>query len=95
MRSRMKALLLAAVLAIGSMGSVEVAFAQGAAQERPVETEKKIARSRYRYLMLGYGTIWVALGVYLFSLNRRIGAARQEIESLRVRLDGLDRGTGR
>lgn len=92
MRHRIKVGVLAAALALAALGSVEGALAQSGAQERPVETERRIAQSRYRYLMLGYGTIWVALGVYLFSLNRRIGGARREIESLRLRLEDLDRG---
>jgi CcmD family protein len=47
------------------------------------------------YLLLGYGLIWLGLGLYLFGLSRRIGRVHAEIEELRSRLDSrLDR-TGR
>ena len=44
------------------------------------------------YLTLGYAIIWVALAVYLLSLNRRIGRVREDLEdlSLRVKRAGRD-----
>lgn len=43
--------------------------------------------SRFRYLMLGYGLIWVSLGVYLLSLHRGVGRVGREIEELKARLE--------
>ncbi|MDM7916544.1 MAG: hypothetical protein QUU85_14965, partial [Candidatus Eisenbacteria bacterium] len=47
---------------------------QQSARPSPAE-EHRISRSRFHYLMLGYGLIWVCLAVYLFSLNGRVGKA--------------------
>ncbi len=91
----LKLFVFSAVLSLGLLGTAREAPAQTEPQGRPAEAERRIAQSRFRYLMLGYGTIWVALGVYLFSLNRRIGSARGEIESLQARLEGLSRRQGR
>ncbi len=52
-----------------------------------IEAERRKARSRFRYLMLGYGLIWVSLGVYLFQLNRNIARVGQEVDELKGRLD--------
>lgn len=59
------------------------------AGERPLELERQKMRSRFRYLMLGYGLIWVSLGVYLIQMNQRVSRVGQEIGELRARLDDL------
>jgi hypothetical protein len=60
--------------------------------ERPVEMERRVQKSRFQYLMLGYGLVWVSLGAYLFGLNRKIGRVGGEIADLRDRLREGDRG---
>jgi CcmD family protein len=63
--------------------------------ERPYELERRKARSRFRYLMLGYGLIWVSLGYYLFDLNRRVTRVGREIDELKGRVDATHGGRGR
>jgi CcmD family protein len=65
------------------------------ADERPVEVERRVQRSRFRYLMLGYGLVWLSLGAYLFALNRGIDRVGREIGDLRGRLQETDRGARR
>jgi CcmD family protein len=52
--------------------------------------ERRVQRSRFRYLMLGYGVIWISLGVYMFGLHRRVAAVGREIGELRARLEESD-----
>lgn len=40
-----------------------------------------------QYLGLAYAFIWLGLGFYLFSLGRRLGRVRGELEELRSRID--------
>lgn len=49
--------------------------------------ERRLAKSRFRHMMLGYGIVWVALGAYLFSLNRRVARVGREVSELEGRLD--------
>ena len=42
--------------------------------------------SRFFYLTLGYGLIWVSIGVYLVLMHRRIDRVRGELAELRARL---------
>ncbi|MBK8230105.1 MAG: CcmD family protein [Candidatus Eisenbacteria bacterium] len=42
--------------------------------------------SRFFYLTLGYGLIWVSIGVYLVLMQRRIDRVRGELAELRARL---------
>ena len=65
-----------------------------AASDRPADLEREKARNRFRYLMLGYGLIWVSLGAYLIGMNRRVAAVGREIEELKVRLQDAERTTG-
>lgn len=60
-----------------------------AEMEERRERDHRIARSRFRYLMLGYGLVWLSLGAYLVSLHRRIGGVRREIAGLEARLEDL------
>lgn len=46
--------------------------------------------SRFQYLTLGYGLIWLSIGVYLFLMNRRIARVKTEIDELRRRLSRDD-----
>ena len=46
-----------------------------------------------RYLMLGYGLVWLSLGFYLFSLSRRVGKVGREVEELRKRLEDITRSS--
>jgi hypothetical protein len=62
--------------------------------ERPIELERQKMRSRFRYLMLGYGLIWVSLGAYLIQMNRNVARVGHEIDELKGRLDDLQ-GAGR
>jgi CcmD family protein len=50
-------------------------------------TEREKAASRFRYLMLGYGLIWLTLGAFLLNLNRRIAQVGKEVEDLTGRLE--------
>ncbi|MCA9726908.1 MAG: CcmD family protein [Candidatus Eisenbacteria bacterium] len=43
--------------------------------------------SPMHYLLLGYGLIWLGLGVYLFQLNRRLDRVHRDIAELRERLE--------
>lgn len=82
--------------AAGSTARTELAQAESPVQpgERPIEIEKMKMRSRFRYLMLGYGLIWISLGVYLVQMNRRVTRVGQEIDELKGRLEDLQ-GAGR
>lgn len=51
------------------------------------DLEGRKARSRFKYLMLGYGLIWGSLAVYLFQLNRGVAQVGLEIGELKVRLE--------
>jgi CcmD family protein len=42
--------------------------------------------TRFQYLVLAYALIWIALGIYLFLMNRRISRVHEEIEELRDRI---------
>lgn len=42
--------------------------------------------SRFFYLTLGYGLIWVSIAVYLVLMQRRIDRVRGELAELRARL---------
>ena len=44
------------------------------------------------YLTLAYAIVWVVLAIYLFSLNKRIGRVREDLEdlSLRIKRAGRD-----
>ncbi len=64
----------------------------GMMQADPNVIESAKARSRFHYLMLGYGVIWVCLGVFLISLSRRIGRVGSEISELKLRLEATERG---
>jgi CcmD family protein len=59
--------------------------------DRPLDLEKEKTRSRFRYLMLGYGLIWLSIGAYLIQMNRRVARVGQEIDELKGRLDDLSR----
>lgn len=74
----------------------KLAQAQPAAPEggRPVDLERRKARSRFQYLMLGYGLIWVSLGAYLFRLNRGVNRVGREIDELQGRLEDLRKTEG-
>lgn len=69
--------------------------APGYAGERPAEMEQRIQRSRFHYLMLGYGVIWVCLGVYMFGLHRKVAAVGREIGELRSRLEEAEAPSSR
>lgn len=60
------------------------------AANRAIDLDER-QRSRFRYLMLGYGLIWLILGAFLVSLNRRIGQVGQEIGELSGRLEDSKR----
>ena len=60
-----------------------------------MDEERQKKESRFRYLMLGYGIIWICLGVYLFGLNRRLLQVGREVEELRGRLEDARRATSR
>jgi CcmD family protein len=40
----------------------------------------------FHYLVLGYTLIWAALGVYLYTMGRRLRRMSRELEELRRRL---------
>ncbi len=46
--------------------------------------------TRFYYLTLGYGLIWLSIGVYVFLMQRRIDRVSAEIAELRARV-GRDR----
>lgn len=79
-----------------SPARAEIAQMEPSAQpgERPIELERQKMRSRFRYLMLGYGLIWVSLGVYLIQMNRHVARVGREIDELKGRLDDMQ-GAGR
>jgi CcmD family protein len=62
------------------------------AGDRPLDLERQKTRSRFHYLMLGYGLIWLSLGVYLIQMNRRVASVGREIDELKGRLDDLQGG---
>ena len=41
--------------------------------------------TKFQYLVLAYGLIWISLGVYLLLLSRRIERLRGELAELRRR----------
>jgi CcmD family protein len=59
----------------------------------PGAVERKRAASRFRYLVLGYGLIWLTLGAYLLNLNRRIAQVGREIDDLTGRLEEMRRSS--
>ncbi len=67
----------------------------GGEAERDAGAEKRKTRSRFQYLMLGYGLIWVSLGYYLFDLNRRVAHVGRDIDELKGRLDLAEGRRGR
>lgn len=60
------------------------------ATDRAIDLDKR-QRSRFRYLMLGYGLIWLTLGAFLLSLTRRVKQVGQEISELSGRLEDSKR----
>ncbi len=57
------------------------------------EQRKKL--SRFRYMLLGYGLIWICLGFYLFGMNRRIHQVGREVNDLKGRLEDARRSVAR
>jgi len=62
----------------------------GSAERQDLNAERRKARSRFTYLALGYGLVWLALGVYLLQLHRRTARVAYEIDALSRRLAGSD-----
>jgi hypothetical protein len=73
----------------------EAPGAPGGEAERSAEAERRKAKSRFQYLLLGYGLIWVSLGYYLFSLNRKVALVGRDIDELKGRLDMVQAPRGR
>jgi hypothetical protein len=91
--SRVPAVTCSDALAQSEMGAGGGEQTSDAAADRARDSEK--SRSRFRYLMLGYGVIWVSLGVFLISLTRKIGRVGAEIDNLRERLDVAEKQSRR
>jgi hypothetical protein len=51
-----------------------------------VDAERRKARSRFGYLALGYGLVWIALGFSILHLHRRVSRVRSDIDALSHRL---------
>jgi len=87
-----------AALAQGEAASDGPAGAPSIARAVPVDSMEVLrakTRGRFHYLMLGYGLIWVSLGVFLFDLTRKIGRVGSEIHDLKARLDAAEQGRRR
>jgi hypothetical protein len=61
-------------------------------QADPTAIESAKTRSRFHYLMLGYGLIWLCLGVFLIDISRKVGRVGSEITELKLRLEATERG---
>lgn len=70
----------------------QVSGSMQAMQADPAAVERAKARSRFHYLMLGYGAIWLCLGVFLIDLTRKVGRVGSEIAELKARLEMTERG---
>ena len=77
---------------LAQTSSPAAGYDAAAASADPAAVEMAKARSRFHYLMLGYGMIWICLGVFLIDLTRKVDRVGSEIGELQHRLEATERG---